>query len=107
LVDAYFLNTGNLERAAAQLESARRLAMMLGDEAALVEVEGCASDIADRQGHRAEERRASLAALDHAKRAESNKWIAHALVNLGDSYLKTPRPSPNPSSIPNKHCPLC
>jgi len=49
-----FLNTGNLERAAAQLESARRLAMMLGDEAALVEVEGCASDIADRQGHRAE-----------------------------------------------------
>jgi len=28
-----FLNTGNLERAAAQLESARRLAMMLGDEA--------------------------------------------------------------------------
>ena len=84
-----FLNTGNLERAAAQLESARRLAMMLGDEAALVEVEGCASDIADRQGHRAEERRASLAALDHAKRAESNKWIAHALVNLGDSYLKT------------------
>jgi diguanylate cyclase (GGDEF)-like protein len=83
-----FLNTGNLERAAAQLESARRLAMMLGDEAALVEVEGCASDVADRQGNRAEERRASLAALDHAKRAGSNKWFAHALVNLGDSYLK-------------------
>jgi diguanylate cyclase (GGDEF)-like protein len=84
-----FLNTGNLERAAAQLDSARRVAMMLGDEAALVEVEGCASDIADRQGHRAEERRASLAALDHAKRADSSKWLAHALVNLGDSYLKT------------------
>jgi diguanylate cyclase (GGDEF)-like protein len=84
-----FLNTGNLERAAAQLESARRLAMMLGDEAAMVEVEGCASDVADRQGNRAEERRASLAALDHAKRAGSNKWLAHALVNLGDSYLKT------------------
>jgi diguanylate cyclase (GGDEF)-like protein len=84
-----FLNTGNLDRAAAQLESARRVAMMLGDEAALVEVEGCASDIADRQGHRAEERRASLTALDHAKRAGSSKWLAHALVNLGDSYLKT------------------
>src|ERR1700730_13468586 len=84
-----FLNTGNLERAAAQLESARRLAMMLGDEAAMVEVESRASDIADRQGHRAEERRASLAALDHAKRAGSSKWLAHALVNLGDSYLKT------------------
>jgi diguanylate cyclase (GGDEF)-like protein len=84
-----FLNTGNLERAAAQLESARRLAMMLGDEAALVEVERCASDVADRQGNRLEERRASLAALDHAKRAGSSKWLATALVNLGDSYLKT------------------
>jgi diguanylate cyclase (GGDEF)-like protein len=84
-----FLNTGNLERAAAQLESARRLAMMLGDEAAMVEVESRASDVADRQGNRAEERRASLAALDHAKRAGSSKWLATALVNLGDSYLKT------------------
>jgi diguanylate cyclase (GGDEF)-like protein len=84
-----FLNTGNLERAGAQLESARRLAMMLGDEAAMVEVESRASEIADRQGNRTEERRASLAALDHAKRAGSNKWLATALVNLGDSYLKT------------------
>jgi diguanylate cyclase (GGDEF)-like protein len=84
-----FLNTGNLERGTAQLESARRLAMMLGDEAALVEVEGIASDFADRQGRRADERRASLAALDHAKRSGSSKWLAHALVNLGDSYLKT------------------
>ena len=84
-----FLNTGNLERAAAQLESARRLAVMLGDEAAMVEVESRASDVADRQGNRAEERRASLAALDHAKRAGSSKWLATALVNLGDSYLKT------------------
>jgi diguanylate cyclase (GGDEF)-like protein len=84
-----FMSTGNLERAAALLESARRLAMTQGDEAALVEVEGRASDIADRQGNRTEERRASLAALDHAKRAGSNKWLATALVNLGDSYLKT------------------
>jgi diguanylate cyclase (GGDEF)-like protein len=84
-----FLSTGNLERAAAQLDSARRLAMTQGDEAAMVEVEGRASDIADRQGNRAEERRASLAALDHAKRAGSSKWLAQALVNLGDSYLKT------------------
>jgi diguanylate cyclase (GGDEF)-like protein len=84
-----FMSTGNLERASALLESARRLAMTQGDEAALVEVEGRASDIADRQGNRAEERRASLAALDHAKRAGSSKWLATALVNLGDSYLKT------------------
>ncbi|HEY3656983.1 MAG TPA: GGDEF domain-containing protein [Steroidobacteraceae bacterium] len=84
-----YTNTGNFDRASAQLETARRLAMTLGDEAALVEVEGCVSDVADRRGNRAEERRASLAALEHAKRSGSNKWLAHALVNLGDSYLKT------------------
>jgi diguanylate cyclase (GGDEF)-like protein len=84
-----YTNTGNFDRASAQLETARRLAMTLGDEAALVEVEGCVSDVADRQGDHAAERRASLSALEHAKRAGSNKWLAHALINLGDSYLKT------------------
>ncbi len=83
-----YTNTGNLERAAEQLGAARRLALMLGDEAAMVEVEGCVSDVADRQGDHIGERRASLAALEHANRAGSNKWLAHALVNLGDSYLK-------------------
>ena len=84
-----YTNTGNLERASDQLETARRLAMMRGDEAALVETEVCVSDIADQRGDRSAERRASMAALEHAKRAESNKWLAHALANLGDSYLKT------------------
>jgi diguanylate cyclase (GGDEF)-like protein len=84
-----YTNTGNLDRSAEQLEEARRLALALGDEAALVEVEGCLSDIADRRGDHAAERRASLSALEHARRAGSNKWLAHALVNLGDSYLKT------------------
>jgi len=62
---------------------------MLGDEAALVEVEGRISDVADTRGDRAEERRASLAALAHARRSGSSKWLAQALINLGDSYLKT------------------
>ncbi|MGA2710082.1 MAG: diguanylate cyclase domain-containing protein [Steroidobacteraceae bacterium] len=84
-----YTNTGNLDRASEQLEAARRLAMTLGDEAALVEVEGLVSDVADRRGERAEERRASLASLEHAKLSGSSKWLAHALVNLGDSYLKT------------------
>jgi diguanylate cyclase (GGDEF)-like protein len=83
-----YTNTGNLDRSFEQLEAARRLAVALGDEAALVEVEGCMSDVADRRGDHAAERRASLAALEHAKLAGSNKWLAHALVNLGDSYLK-------------------
>jgi diguanylate cyclase (GGDEF)-like protein len=84
-----YTNTGNFDRSLAQLETARRVAMMLGDEAAMVEIEGCVSDVADRRGDHAEERRASLAALEHAKRSGSSKWLAHALVNLGDSYLKT------------------
>jgi len=84
-----YTNTGNFDRASAQLETARRLAMTLGDEAALVEIEGCVADIADHRGDHAAERRASLLSLEHARRSGSNKWLAHALVDLGDSYLKT------------------
>jgi diguanylate cyclase (GGDEF)-like protein len=84
-----YINTGNYDRASDQLESARRLAASLGDEPALTEVEVRISDIADRQGDRAAERRASLEALDHATRSESTKWLARAYLNLGDSYLKT------------------
>ncbi len=84
-----YTNTGNFDHASDQLEAARRLAVTLGDEAALVEVERCVSDVADRRGDRAAERRASLSALEHARRSESNKWLARALLNLGDSYLKT------------------
>ena len=84
-----YTDTGNYDRASDQLESARRLASAIGDEAALTEVEVRASDIADRQGDRPAERRASLAALEHATRSDSTKWLAHAYLNLGDSYLKT------------------
>ena len=31
----------------------------------------------------------NLAALEHARRADSSKWLARAYLNLGDSYLKT------------------
>lgn len=84
-----YTDTGNYDQASEQLESARRLATALGDETALVEVNVRASDIADRKGDRAAERRASLEALEHARRAGSSKWLAHAYLNLGDSYLKT------------------
>jgi diguanylate cyclase (GGDEF)-like protein len=84
-----YTNTGNFDRAAEQLESARRLATELGDEAALAEADSCVSSIEDQRGDRVAERRASLSSLEHAKRSGSNKWLAHALVNLGDSYLKT------------------
>src|ERR1700675_3091348 len=83
-----YTNTGNFDRASEQLNASRKLAVLLGDDAALVEVDVCMSDVADRRGDHVAERRASLSALEHAKRSGSNKWLAHALVNLGDSYLK-------------------
>jgi tetratricopeptide (TPR) repeat protein len=84
-----YTDSGNFERAIAQLDAARSLATRLGDEAALVETEERTADVADRRGDRVEERRASLAGLDHAKRSGSSKWLELALVNLGDSYLKS------------------
>ncbi|MDP9084118.1 MAG: GGDEF domain-containing protein [Pseudomonadota bacterium] len=84
-----YTDSGNFDRSSLQLDAARRLATRLGDEAALVEMEVQLADIADRRGDRAEERRASLAGLEHAERAGSSKWLELALLNLGDSYLKT------------------
>jgi diguanylate cyclase (GGDEF)-like protein len=84
-----YTNTDNLDRASEEIESARTLALSVGDEAALCEVEIRASDIADRKGNRSAERSASLAALEHAKLSGSDKWLARAAVNLSDSYLKS------------------
>jgi diguanylate cyclase (GGDEF)-like protein len=84
-----YTDSGNFDRAMVQLKTARSLATRLGDEAALVETDEREADIADRRGDRVEERRASLAGLEHAKRSGSSKWIELALLNLGDSFLKT------------------
>ncbi len=84
-----YTDSGNFDRAKVQLDAARRLATRLGDETALVETEEREADIADRREDRTEERRASLAGLEHAKRSGSSKWLELALLNLGDSYLKT------------------
>jgi diguanylate cyclase (GGDEF)-like protein len=84
-----YTDSGNFDRAMVQLDAARHLATRLGDETSLVETEEREADIADRRGDRSEERRASLAGLEHAKRSGSSKWLELALLNLGDSYLKT------------------
>jgi diguanylate cyclase (GGDEF)-like protein len=84
-----YTDSGNFDRATTLLKSARSLATRMGDEAALAETEERVADIADRRGDRAEERRASLAGLEHAKRSGSSKWLELALLNLGDSYLKS------------------
>jgi diguanylate cyclase (GGDEF)-like protein len=84
-----YIDSGNFDRATVLLKSARSLATRLGDETGLVETEERVADIADRRGDRTEERRASLEGLEHAKRSGSSKWLELALLNLGDSYLKT------------------
>jgi diguanylate cyclase (GGDEF)-like protein len=84
-----YTDSGNFDRATVQLNAARALATRLGDETSLVETEEREADIADRRGDRTAERRASLAGLEHAKRSGSSKWLELALLNLGDSYLKT------------------
>jgi diguanylate cyclase (GGDEF)-like protein len=84
-----YTDSGNFDRAMVQLESARALATTLGDETGLVETEERVADIADRRNDRVTERRASLAGLEHAQRSGSSKWLQLALLNLGDSYLKT------------------
>jgi len=84
-----YTDSGNFDRATVLLKSARSLATSLGDEAGLVETEERVADIADRNGDRTEERRASLAGLEHARRSGSSKFLEMALLNLGDSYLKT------------------
>jgi diguanylate cyclase (GGDEF)-like protein len=84
-----YIDSGNFDRATVLLKSARSLGTRLGDEAGLVETEERVSDIADRRGDRTEERRSALAGLEHAKRSGSSKWLELALLNLGDSYLKS------------------
>jgi diguanylate cyclase (GGDEF)-like protein len=84
-----YTDSGNFDRASTQLNSAEALAMRLGDETGMVETEERKADIADRRGNRADERRYSLSGLAHAKRSGSSRWLELALLNLGDSYLKT------------------
>ena len=84
-----YTDSGNYDKASAQLDSARSLAVQLHDEAALVDTEESIADVADHRGDRALERSSSLSGLEHAKRSGSSKWLQLALLNLGDSYLKT------------------
>jgi len=84
-----YTDSGNFDRATVQLAAAHALAARMGDETGLVEAEERQADIADRRGDRIEERRASLAGLEHARRSGSSKWLQLALLNLGDSYLKS------------------
>jgi diguanylate cyclase (GGDEF)-like protein len=81
--------SGKFGLAATQIEMARTWAIQLADEGALADVESGACVLAGRLGDRVAERRACLAELEHAKRSGSSRWLAHALIDLSDSYLET------------------
>lgn len=83
----FLLRIGNLDRAAAQLEEAQRLAQQLGDEASLVTILHHESDIANRRGDHAQEVRGMLEARTHAERLGSPLLLAIAYSGLGDAYL--------------------
>lgn len=83
----FLLRIGNLDRAAAQLQEAKRLAQQLGDEASLVTILHHESDIASRRGDHAAEVRGMLEALSHAERLGSPLLLAIAYSGLGDAYL--------------------
>jgi diguanylate cyclase (GGDEF)-like protein len=83
------ITSGKFSLASTQIETARNIATLSGDEGALVDVESGACLLAGRQGDRATERRAGLAELEHAKRSGSGKWLTRALLDLGDYYLET------------------
>jgi diguanylate cyclase (GGDEF)-like protein len=84
-----WMATGNLAAAQAALSEARQLAAKSEDEAALTRISRSEADLADRQGDRAAERRASLEALAHARHSGSTVLLALAYADLGDSYVKT------------------
>lgn len=84
----FFIRTGNLDRAAAQLQEARRWAEGAGDDASLVIISNHEGDIAGRRGDRTEERRASLESLARAHRVGSARLLGTSYANLADSYLK-------------------
>jgi diguanylate cyclase (GGDEF)-like protein len=84
-----YVKFGELETAARVLAEARQEAARSGDEWSLLLISREESDIFDRRSDRAGERRASLETLAHARRVGSNAAMVEALVNLGDSYLKT------------------
>jgi signal transduction histidine kinase len=84
-----YMDSGDFDRASAEAAAARRLATRLGAEGALSDIYDFMADIAGRRGDHAAELRASLEALEHARRSGSKKWLSMMLVALSDSYLSS------------------
>ena len=83
----FLLRIGNLDRAAAQLKEAKRLALQTQDEASLVTIFAHESDIAGRRGDHDAELQEMLEALTHARTLGSPLLLATTYCDLADVYL--------------------
>jgi diguanylate cyclase (GGDEF)-like protein len=83
----FLLRIGHLDRAAAQLQEAKRLAQQTQDEASLVTIFAHESDIAGRQGNHDAELQEMLEALTHARTLGSPLLLATTYCDLADVYL--------------------
>ena len=81
--------TLDLERAASLVAQLRSMTQQSGDETLLAEVSDLEGDLADARGDRVAQHRALLEALEHARRAGSERSMAMVLVDLGDIEQKT------------------
>lgn len=85
----FLLRIGNLDRAAAQLNEAKRLARQAGDRASLVTILEHESDIASRRGDHDAELRLMLEAVTYAQAIGSPLLLAVAYCDLADVYLNS------------------
>ena len=81
----------NLDRAASLLAELRTIAQETGDEILWATLYTQESDIADARGNHAEQGRALLQALQHARRGGAERITAGVLINLSFYYLETKR----------------
>jgi diguanylate cyclase (GGDEF)-like protein len=81
--------TGVLKPAASLVAQLRTTAQETGDEILWFAVAELEAGIADARGDRAEQGRALLEALSHARRGGSERSLAMVLNDLGDLNLKT------------------
>jgi diguanylate cyclase (GGDEF)-like protein len=82
----FLLRIGNLDRATAQLQEAKKLAQEAGDEASLATILQHESDIAGRRGDHAAEISDMLEALRHAQSVGSPLLLAVVYCDLGNAY---------------------
>lgn len=86
---AAYTAAGQPDRAAAQLTFAQTLAVALDDETVQTALDEALADVARSRMDPSAERRLRLSALEHAKLARSEAWLAIALARLADFHLQS------------------